>query len=104
MGGQLGAVKPRPQRTAPGPDPCGTIPVAVLSRRTAWDAPASALARALDAARSERRELLDLAEWNPTRCGLGWDPKELVDLLSDLRLARHDPALGGTADARAAVS
>jgi len=76
----------------------------VLSRRTAWDLAANALATRVDAARAAGGALLDLAEWNPTRAGLVWDAAELSALLADPRLAAYRPSPRGPPEARAAVA
>jgi aspartate/methionine/tyrosine aminotransferase len=76
----------------------------VLSRRTAWNLSANAFAGLLEEARSSGRPLADLAESNPTRCGLGWDPAELAALLADPRAATYEPTPRGLPEARAAVA
>jgi aspartate/methionine/tyrosine aminotransferase len=55
-------------------------------------------------ARASGRSLLDLAESDPSCCGLAWDPTELETILSDRRDSHHQPAPGGLVEAREAVS
>lgn len=81
----------------------GTID-AVLSSRTAWDLAANALAARTDALRESGRPVLDLAESNPTRAGLAWDPGELAAILADPRAATYEPTPQGLPAARAAVA
>lgn len=76
----------------------------MLSRRTDLDLRANAFAARLDAARAAGRPLLDLAESNPTRAGLGWDGAALAALLADPRVASYEPAPRGPAAAREAVA
>jgi len=81
----------------------GTIG-AVLSSRTAWDLAANALAARTDALRASGRPVLDLAQSNPTRAGLAWDPGELAAVLGDERAAIYEPTPQGLPEARAAVA
>jgi aspartate/methionine/tyrosine aminotransferase len=81
----------------------GTI-AAVLSSRTAWDLTANALAARTDALRASGRPVLDLAQSNPTRAGLAWDPGELAAVLGDERAAIYAPTPQGLPEARAAVA
>ncbi len=76
----------------------------MLSRRTGVDQAANRFAAALEAARASGRLAADLADANPTRCGLAWDPVELGPLLADPRAVRHDPSPRGLPEARRAVS
>ena len=76
----------------------------MFSRRTAWDLEANRVARALEEARASGRPLLDLAESNPTRCGLAWDAGELGRLLADGRLGSYEPEPLGLPEAREAVA
>ncbi len=52
-------------------------------------------------ARDGVRPLLDLTESDPARCGLGWDPAELAEVLA---AARAEPARSGLREAQEAVS
>jgi alanine-synthesizing transaminase len=78
-------------------------PVA-LSRRTSWDLAANELAGRLDSLRAQGQPLLDLAESNPTRCGLTWPSAVLAAALAHGDLAHYHPAPGGLPAAREAVS
>ncbi len=76
----------------------------MFSRRTSWDLSANRLARRLEELRAEGRELLDLAEANPTRCGLSWPADELGAALADPRVSTYEPTPQGLPEARAAVA
>jgi alanine-synthesizing transaminase len=76
----------------------------VFSRRTAWDLASNAFAARLDEARSSGRPLLDLAESNPTRAGLGWPADALAEALADPFAATYDPSPRGLPEAREAVA
>ena len=75
-----------------------------LSRRTSWDLAANALAERLQALRAGGRELLDLAESNPTRCGLAWPADVLAAALAHPDLGRYDPEPRGLFAAREAIA
>jgi alanine-synthesizing transaminase len=81
----------------------GTIRT-VLSTRTAWDLAANALAARTDALRASGRPVLDLAQSNPTRAGLGWEPGELAAVLADPRAATYEPSPQGLPAAREAIA
>ncbi len=76
----------------------------MLSSRTAWDLAANALAARTEALRASGRTVLDLAESNPTRAGLAWDPAELTAALADPRVASYEPTPQGLLAAREAVA
>jgi hypothetical protein len=76
----------------------------MFSRRTGWDLEANAVFGRLEAARASGRLLFDLAESNPTRCGLAWDAQELSLLLADPRLGSYEPTPRGLPEAREAVA
>jgi alanine-synthesizing transaminase len=76
----------------------------VLSRRTAWDLAANAFAGRLEAARAAGRVRIDLADWNPTRAGLAWDPAVLAAALADPEAAVWEPTPRGLLAARQAVA
>jgi aspartate/methionine/tyrosine aminotransferase len=75
----------------------------MLSRRTAWDLSANALAGRLEAARAAGA-LLDLTESNPARAGLAWPAATLAAALTAGDLSRHDPDPRGAPAARLAVA
>jgi alanine-synthesizing transaminase len=76
----------------------------VLSRRTAWNLSANAVAGRLEAARAAGRPLLDLTESNPTRAGLAWPAERLRAALSRPGLEVYAPEPRGQAGARRAVA
>jgi len=75
----------------------------MFSRRTAWDLAPNRFSAALDAHRAARRELLDLTESNPTRCGFAYDPA-LLRALSDPASLQYRPHPRGLGAAREAVA
>lgn len=75
----------------------------MLSKRTSWDLAANALAARTEALRASGRPILDLAQSNPTRAGLAWDPAELAAALGDPRAAVYEPTPHGLPEARASV-
>jgi aspartate/methionine/tyrosine aminotransferase len=75
----------------------------MFSARTAWDRTENRLTRALERARAEGRELIDLTESNPTRANLA----ELAPLVAELghpRGAAYEPSPQGHPEARRAVA
>jgi alanine-synthesizing transaminase len=58
----------------------------------------------LERARLAGRTLLDLAESDPSRCGLGWDSAELEGILGSQRTSIHVLEPRGVREAREAVS
>jgi alanine-synthesizing transaminase len=76
----------------------------MLSRRTAWDLAANALADRLEAARAAGGPLLDLTESNPTRAGLAWPEERLQAALSRPGVAGYQPEPLGAPAAREAVA
>ncbi len=87
----------------PAPRP-GDNRRAVFSSRTGWDLSGSAWARALEARRAAGGPLLDLAESNPTRCGLRWPPGALAEALAHPDAAAYQPDPLGLPAARRAVA
>lgn len=73
----------------------------MFSRRTSWNLEPNPLGRRL-AERGAPR--FDLAEGNPTRCGLGWDPALLRRALDVEGAERYEPDPQGMRSAREAVS
>jgi aspartate/methionine/tyrosine aminotransferase len=78
--------------------------VRMTSRRTNWDLAANAFAARLEEVRAGGGPRVDLTETNPTRVGLAWPAAELAEVLSDPRVARHDPSPQGAPEAREAVA
>ncbi len=73
----------------------------MFSARTGWDREEPALARAV---RLYQGPLLDLTASNPTRCGLGFAPDELLAPLRAQAVAQYDPQPFGSRPAREAVA
>ncbi|MEZ4409434.1 MAG: pyridoxal phosphate-dependent aminotransferase [Polyangiales bacterium] len=78
--------------------------MSVLSRRSAVPVETNAATRAVDDARRERADLVDLTESNPTRAGLPDAGDAAFAALADPGVRRYDPAPFGALDARAAVA
>jgi hypothetical protein len=74
------------------------------SSRLPWDAPANALAQALEQRRARGGEILDLTESNPTRAGIACNEDVILPALSDVRAARYDPSPKGLDEARQVVA
>jgi alanine-synthesizing transaminase len=74
-----------------------------FSRRTAWDRAPNPLSTEIARTRADAREVIDLTEGNPTRCGFG-AADALVATLGHPRGARYEPLALGHGDARAAVA
>lgn len=74
----------------------------MFARRTAWHDRPNRFTQALDARRRSGRELFDLSESNPTRCGFDY-PRWILDALPDPRALDYDPEARGMRSAREAV-
>ncbi len=75
-----------------------------LSRRTSWDLAANELSGRLESLRAQGRPLLDLTEYNPTRCGLTWPAEVLASALAHPDLPGYEPTPSGLPAARDAVA
>jgi aspartate/methionine/tyrosine aminotransferase len=79
----------------------------VFARRAGWDLTPTEAARRLAARRARGLEVLDLAESNPTRCGLA-PARLLADVFAalarDAEIARYEPDPRGDVAARAAIA
>jgi aspartate/methionine/tyrosine aminotransferase len=62
------------------------------------------ISRALDEARARGRVLLDLTETNPTRVGLSYPVREILDALARPGILTYEPSPRGLPEARAAVA
>ena len=76
----------------------------MFSHRTAWDLALTPIARAIEEHRGSGRELLDLAESNPTRVGLTYAKSEILPALADQRTLEYSPDPKGLITARRAVA
>jgi alanine-synthesizing transaminase len=77
--------------------------MARLSNRTGWDIRESALAAAIREARASGRELADLTQSNPTRCGFHYDTDATLAPLQNPAAMTYDPDPRGIRSAREAV-
>ncbi len=76
----------------------------MFSSRFHWDLRPNALTGRLRARGEAGADLLDLTESNPTRAGIRYPAKEILDALADARSLRYEPAAAGLASAREAVA
>jgi aspartate/methionine/tyrosine aminotransferase len=74
----------------------------MFASRTAWALAPNCFSAALERHRAAGRELLDLTESNPTRCGFAYD-RSLLSTLADRRGLAYDPHPKGLRSAREAV-
>ncbi|HEV8522921.1 MAG TPA: pyridoxal phosphate-dependent aminotransferase [Terriglobales bacterium] len=75
----------------------------MFSSRTKWNLTPNRFSATLNAHRAAGRELFDLTESNPTRCGFNYDPRLLESLIHPAGLEYHpDPC--GLREAREAVT
>jgi alanine-synthesizing transaminase len=76
----------------------------MLSLRSDFDLTPNALAVALARARAEGRAILDLTESNPTRAGIPYDERAILDALRCPAALTYEPAPFGLPHAREAVA
>jgi alanine-synthesizing transaminase len=76
----------------------------VFSSRSSVDLAPNALALALARARAAGRPLLDLTESNPTRAGIPYDGKAILEALAPAASLVYEPAPFGLTSAREAVA
>jgi len=74
----------------------------MFAARTGWTLEPNRFSAALERHRAAGREVLDLSESNPTRCGFAYDPS-LLSALQDPRGLAYDPHPKGLRLAREAV-
>lgn len=74
-----------------------------LSQRTAFESAENHLSQLVTAARAAGRQLVDLSEGNPTRCGFD-DTASVIAELGDARGRHYQPDSFGSQEARAAVA
>lgn len=75
-----------------------------FSSRAPWGAESNALARARARLVSERAEILDLTQSNPTRAGIDYPLEELAEILAESARASYEPHPLGIRAAREAVA
>jgi len=76
----------------------------MFSNRTNWKLTRNRLTETLDEARSSGTRVLDLTISNPTRAGLLYEEKQILQSLSSPRSMDYDPQPKGLPTARAAVA
>src|SRR5574337_716348 len=76
----------------------------MFSSRTNWDLTANRLAAELERMRAQGREVLDLTESNPTRCGFRYDRRAILRALAQPAALGYHPEPLGMLRARRAVA
>jgi alanine-synthesizing transaminase len=76
----------------------------VPSLRSSFDVRKNALATALARAEAAGRAVLDLTTSNPTRAGIPYDARAILEALADPRALTYEPLPFGLPEARAAVA
>jgi aspartate/methionine/tyrosine aminotransferase len=76
----------------------------VTSKRSSFDLTTNSLTRAIDAARSAGRAIVDLTVSNPTTADLPYDDAAILAALSNPRALHYDPLPFGLPSAREAVA
>jgi len=76
----------------------------MFSNRTNWKLTRNRLTEALEEARSSGARVLNLTISNPTRAGLHYDEKQILQSLASPRSMEYDPQPKGLPSARAAVA
>jgi alanine-synthesizing transaminase len=76
----------------------------MFSNRTNWKLTRNRLTEALEEVRSRRPRILDLTISNPTRAGLHYDDRQILQSLSSPQAMDYDPQPKGLPSARAAVA
>jgi alanine-synthesizing transaminase len=76
----------------------------MFAERTNWNLSENALSRALTERRASGKEIIDLTESNPTKCGFAYNEREILQALSDERVLRYEPEAKGLPLARSAVA
>jgi alanine-synthesizing transaminase len=78
--------------------------VTTFSKRVEHDPAFNTLAEALVRRQDAGKRILDLTESNPTRAGVPYDARAILDALGDVRAMRYDPEPFGLASAREALA
>ncbi|MGH9555387.1 MAG: aminotransferase class I/II-fold pyridoxal phosphate-dependent enzyme, partial [Terriglobales bacterium] len=76
----------------------------MFASRTNWNLTPNPLAQALEERRAAGKEILDLTESNPTRCGFDYDQPAILGALAQPAVLRYEPNPRGLRTARAAVA
>ena len=76
----------------------------MFSSRTGWDLTPNPLAAELQRLRARGREVLDLTESNPTRCGLKYESQAILKALAQPAALQYQPDPRGLRSARQAVA
>jgi alanine-synthesizing transaminase len=76
----------------------------MFSSRLDWDLKPNRIAALLEARRRAAAPIIDLTESNPTRAGLTYPARDILDALADPRSLLYEPSPAGLSEARAAVA
>ena len=76
----------------------------MFASRTSWSLTLNRLSREIEELRHEGFPLLDLTESNPTRCGLAFDTRAILDALANPQALSYEPDPRGLLPARQAVA
>lgn len=76
----------------------------MFSSRTPGALAANAIARAVAARRAQGLSVLDLTLSNPTRAGLDYPARDILDALNDPRSLAYEPSAQGLLEAREAIA
>jgi len=76
----------------------------MFSSRLHWDLRPNRMAQALAAMRSQRAEIVDLTESNPTHAGLSYPEHLILGALQEKRALTYEPVAAGMRSAREAVA
>jgi aspartate/methionine/tyrosine aminotransferase len=76
----------------------------MFSERTNWKLTQNRLTQAVEEVRSGRAKVLDLTVSNPTRVGLQYDERGILEALTSPRALDYDPQAKGLREAREAVA
>jgi alanine-synthesizing transaminase len=76
----------------------------MFSNRTNWMLAHNRFTQALEQARVRRSRILDLSASNPTRVGLDYDERKILEALASPRALDYDPQAKGLRTAREAVA
>jgi len=75
----------------------------MFSDRTAWNLEANPLSKALTDRISSGKQVIDLTESNPTKCGFHFEAQQILEALSHAASLNYEPVAQGLLSARNAV-
>ena len=75
-----------------------------FSKRSAFESSPNELAVALDRKRARGEAVIDLTESNPTRAGIPYDERAILEALGDAKSMRYEPEPFGLPNARETIA